>query len=83
MPGPALDGPEYFCMLTNDFFRRWTCAGWPHKIEQQLDKTGESLEEDEERFHKNLLTEQNNFQDRLDGLNMVVAGFSAHTHTSK
>ncbi len=48
-----------------------------------MDKTTEQLEEDEERFHKNLLTEQNNFQDRLDGINMVVAGFSAHTDINK
>ncbi len=48
-----------------------------------MEKTTEHLEEDEERFHKNLLTEQNNFQDRLDGINMVVAGFSAHNDINK
>ena len=64
-------------------FCRWTCVGWPHKIEVQLEATADHLEEDEERFHKNLLTEQNTFQDRLDGLNMVVAGFSAHTDINK
>ena len=62
---------------------RWTCASWPHKIETLLDTIAEHLEEDEERFHKNLLTEQNNFQERLDGLNMVVAGFSGHTDILK
>ena len=64
-------------------YYRWTCASWPHKIGTLLDTIAEHLEEDEERFHKNLLTEQNNFQERLDGLNMVVAGFSGHTDILK
>ena len=32
------------------------------------------LEEDEDRFHKMQLTDQANFNDRLDTLQMVVAG---------
>ena len=65
------------------FFSRYTCVGWPHKIEVQLEATAEHLEDDEERFQKNLLNEQNTFQDRLDALNMVIAGFSAHTDINK
>ena len=48
-----------------------------------LETTAETLEADEERFHKNLLAEQHQFMDRLDGLNMVVAGFSAYTDVHK
>ena len=67
----------------NVTFFRYTCVGWPHKIEIQLEATAEHLEDDEERFQKNLLNEQNTFQDRLDALNMVIAGFSAHTDINK
>lgn len=62
---------------------RWTCIGWPHKIQLQMEATEASLESDEERFQKNLLADQNTFQDRLDSLNMAVAGFAAHTDLSK
>ena len=37
------------------------------------------LEEDEDRFHKMQLTDQANFNDRLDTLQMVVAGMSLMT----
>lgn len=66
-----------------DFNAKWTCIGWPHKIQLQMEATEASLESDEERFQKNLLADQNTFQDRLDSLNMAVAGFAAHTDISK
>ena len=65
------------------FSSRWTCIGWPHKIQLQMEATEANLEADEERFQKNLLADQNTFQDRLDSLNMAVAGFAAHTDLSK
>ena len=43
-------------------------VGWPHKLETQLEQVGESLDKDEERFHKNLLNDQTVFEDRLDEL---------------
>ena len=48
-----------------------------------MEATEASLEADEERFQKNLLADQNTFQDRLDSLNMAVAGFAAHADISK
>lgn len=66
-----------------DFNAKWTCIGWPHKIQLQMEATEASLDADEERFQKNLLADQNTFQDRLDSLNMAVAGFAAHTDISK
>lgn len=48
-----------------------------------MEATEASLDADEERFQKNLLADQNTFQDRLDSLNMAVAGFAAHTDISK
>lgn len=43
-------------------------VGWPHKLETQLEQVSESLDKDEERFHKNLLNDQTVFDDRLDEL---------------
>lgn len=48
-----------------------------------MEATEQALDADEERFQKNLLADQNTFQDRLDSLNMAVAGFAAHTDLSK
>lgn len=47
---------------------RWTAVGWPYKIEQQMKSTDEFLEKDEERFRKVQVTDQSNFEDRLDTL---------------
>ena len=51
-------------------FHRYSCVGWPHKIEQQMEQTEKQLEEDEERFHKLQLSDTANFNDRIDGLSV-------------
>ena len=48
-----------------------------------MEVTHATQESDEERFQKNLLAEQNLFSDRIDGLNMVVAGFSGFADLQK
>ena len=65
------------------FLFRWTVIGFPHKIQQQIEATELSLQADEEHFQKNLLSDQTTFQDRLDTLNMVIAGFAAHTDINR
>lgn len=47
---------------------RWTAIAWPHKIERQMEATYTQLEEDEERFRKLQTSDQANFNDRLDTL---------------
>lgn len=47
---------------------RWTAIGWPHKIERQMEQTYEQLDQDEERFRKLQGSDQANFNDRLDTL---------------
>ncbi|XP_066265765.1 dynein axonemal heavy chain 1-like isoform X2 [Branchiostoma lanceolatum] len=73
----------YYNLSQDDFNAKWTAIGWPHKIVDQMDMTLQQLDEDEDRFRKIQLSDQNNFQDRLDTLQMVVAGFAAHTDISK
>ncbi|XP_071830856.1 dynein axonemal heavy chain 1-like isoform X2 [Apostichopus japonicus] len=73
----------YYSLSTDDFNLKWSAISWPHKIELQMEQTYTSLEEDQERFNKIQMTDQNNFQDKLDSLQMVVAGFAAHTDINK
>ncbi|XP_048258404.1 dynein axonemal heavy chain 1-like isoform X3 [Haliotis rufescens] len=73
----------YYNLSTDDFNAKWTAIGWPHKIEHQMEQTNQQLDEDEERFRKLQSSDQTNFEDRLDTLQMVVAGMAAHTDISK
>ncbi|KAG7477961.1 hypothetical protein MATL_G00075170 [Megalops atlanticus] len=70
---------EFFYNLSDaDFTAKWTAVGWPHKILCQAETVKVQHEEDEDRFHKIQLLDQNNLQERLDSLQMSVAGFSAY-----
>ncbi|XP_064629143.1 dynein axonemal heavy chain 1-like isoform X2 [Lineus longissimus] len=73
----------YYNLSADDFNAKWTTISWPHKIEVQMEQTYNQLEEDEERFHKLQQTDQSNFNDRLDTLQMVVAGMAAYTDINK
>ncbi|XP_065685160.1 dynein axonemal heavy chain 1 isoform X1 [Hydra vulgaris] len=79
------DVMEEFCynISIDDFTTKWSCLAWPGKIQQQIEMTVKNLQVDEDRFHKSLLTEQNLFQDRVDGINMTVAGFSIYNDITK
>ncbi|XP_035245196.1 dynein heavy chain 1, axonemal isoform X1 [Anguilla anguilla] len=71
---------EFFYNLSDgDFTAKWTAVGWPYKVLTQMEAVKIQHEEDEERFHKIQQVDQNNFQERLDSLQMLVAGFSAYT----
>uniref|UniRef100_A0AAZ3Q3C2 Dynein heavy chain 1, axonemal n=1 Tax=Oncorhynchus tshawytscha TaxID=74940 RepID=A0AAZ3Q3C2_ONCTS len=75
---------EFFYTLSNeDFNGKWTAIGWPHKIVTQMEMVSSQHVEDEERFNKIQQADQNNFQERLDSLQMVVAGFSGYTDISR
>ncbi|ESO89348.1 hypothetical protein LOTGIDRAFT_210379 [Lottia gigantea] len=73
----------YYNLPTDDFNAKWTTIGWPHKIENQMQQTLIQLEADEERFRKLQSSDQTNFEDRMDNLQMVVAGMAAYTDVSK
>ena len=47
---------------------RWSTLGWPHKISEQVEYCSEQLNQDEERFQKNMLADQAAYEDRLDTL---------------
>ncbi|XP_029455356.1 dynein heavy chain 1, axonemal [Rhinatrema bivittatum] len=70
---------EFLHNLTQDDFNaKWYVIGWPQKIMSQMEIIQEQHLEDEERFHKIQLMDQNNFIERLDGLQMALAGLPAY-----
>ncbi|XP_030213444.1 dynein heavy chain 1, axonemal [Gadus morhua] len=75
---------EFYCSLSKeDFNAKWAAIGWPQKILTQMEEAAAQHLEDEQSFHKIQMVDQNNFQERLDSLQMLVAGFSAHTDVGR
>ncbi|XP_066555780.1 dynein axonemal heavy chain 1 [Amia ocellicauda] len=76
---------DEFCysLSTEDFNAKWAAVAWPHKVLDQLESTAAQHEQDEQRFHQIQLVDQNNFQERLDTLQMLVAGFSSYTDVGR
>ncbi|XP_030276430.1 dynein heavy chain 1, axonemal [Sparus aurata] len=68
----------YYCLTDEDVNQKWTAIGWPQKIIGQMEAAAVQHVEDEENFHKIQLVDQNNFEDRLESLKMLVAGFTSH-----
>ncbi|XP_028430624.1 dynein heavy chain 1, axonemal isoform X1 [Perca flavescens] len=68
----------YYCLSDEDVKKKWTAIRWPQKIIGQIEALAVQSVEDEERFHKIQLVDQNNFEEHLDSLQMLVAGFAAH-----
>ena len=62
---------------------RWNTVGWPHKIEQQMELTEKQLEEDEERFHKLQMSDQANFNDKLDTLSVRTDRYQTPSYFQK
>ncbi|XP_044079595.1 dynein axonemal heavy chain 1 isoform X1 [Siniperca chuatsi] len=67
-----------YCLSDEDVNKKWTAIGWPQRIINQMEAVAIQHVEDEERFHKIQLVDQNNFEDHLDSLQMLVAGFAGH-----
>ncbi|XP_008850074.1 dynein heavy chain 1, axonemal [Nannospalax galili] len=68
---------------SDDFNDKWAASNWPSKILGQIENVQQQHTEDEEKFHKIQLMDQNNFQEKLEGLQLVVAGFSTHVEISR
>ncbi|XP_032177365.1 dynein heavy chain 1, axonemal isoform X1 [Mustela erminea] len=75
---------EFFYNLsTEDFNDKWAASNWPSKILGQIEMVQQQHTEDEEKFHKIQIMDQNNFQEKLEGLQLVVAGFSTHVEIAR
>ena len=54
---------------------RWTAIGWPQKILNEMEEVAAQHVEDEQSFHKIQMVDQNNFQERLDSLQVGLAEY--------
>uniref|UniRef100_A0A3Q3E168 Dynein, axonemal, heavy chain 1 n=1 Tax=Labrus bergylta TaxID=56723 RepID=A0A3Q3E168_9LABR len=63
----------------DDLNKKWSAIGWPQRIISQVEVAGIQNEEDEEVFRKIQVVDQNNFEEHLDSLQMLVAGFAGHS----
>ncbi|XP_004676628.1 PREDICTED: dynein heavy chain 1, axonemal [Condylura cristata] len=70
-------------LSVDDFNDKWAASNWPSKILGQLEIVQQQHIEDEEKFRKIQLMDQNNFQEKLEGLQLVVAGFSTHVEIAR
>ncbi|XP_026203417.1 dynein heavy chain 1, axonemal [Anabas testudineus] len=67
-----------YCLSDEDVNKKWKAIGWPQRIISHMEAVAIQHVEDEERFHKIQLADQNNFEEHLDSLQMLVAGFAGH-----
>lgn len=60
---------------------RWAASNWPSKILGQIEMVQQQHTEDEEKFHKIQIMDQNNFQEKLEGLQVGLVQGSATPHS--
>ncbi|XP_023368810.1 dynein heavy chain 1, axonemal [Otolemur garnettii] len=72
-----------YSLNSDDFNDKWAASNWPSKILGQIEAVQQQHAEDEEKFRKIQIMDQNNFQEKLEGLQLVVAGFSTHVEIAR
>eukprot|EP00667_Euglena_gracilis_P000011 EG_transcript_11 len=72
-----------FSLSDDDFDKRWKCIGWPKKLEETVQHEEEALDKDRERFHENMVADQEVFSKEVDRLAKIVAGFHKRTDIKK
>ncbi|KAI5937324.1 Dynein heavy chain 1, axonemal [Manis javanica] len=65
-------------LSTEDFNDKWAATNWPSKLLGQVEMVRQQHVEEEDKFRRIQIMDQNNFQEKLEGLQLVVAGFSTH-----
>ncbi|XP_024523426.1 dynein heavy chain 1, axonemal [Selaginella moellendorffii] len=73
----ALDELSYN-LSDSDFALRWTCQGWPSRLEKQIEKTEKTLATDMERYQREMEEQQIAFLGTMDTLESVVGGFKQY-----
>ncbi|XP_062252615.1 dynein axonemal heavy chain 1 [Platichthys flesus] len=70
---------EFCYSLSNeDSNQKWAAIKGPEKIIGQMEEAASHYLEDEERFSKIQQANQNAFEEQLDTLQMLIAGFGSH-----
>ena len=63
--------PPTFLASTPIFVSSWDTLAWPRRIVDQVEQSEEQLEQDEQKFHKKLLDDQTQLEDKLDTLQVL------------
>uniref|UniRef100_UPI00398EE5C8 dynein axonemal heavy chain 1 isoform X2 n=1 Tax=Pristiophorus japonicus TaxID=55135 RepID=UPI00398EE5C8 len=75
---------EFHYNLTDeDFETKWDAIAAPHLITTRMEVMKTQHMDEEELFRKIQISDQSALQERLEGLQMVVAGFSAYTDMTR
>ncbi|XP_061731227.1 dynein axonemal heavy chain 1 [Nerophis ophidion] len=67
----------YYSLSNDDFNKKWKAIEWPQRILRQMEDITSHLVEEEERFQKIQITDQDVFEQRLGSLQMMVSKFTA------
>lgn len=73
----------WYSLNNENFSIKWEAISWPFKISKQIISTREMHEEDTDKFHKIHFSDQINFEERIEGINVQVTGFSTNFDYSK
>lgn len=73
----------YFTLCQEDFDTRWDVVAWPSRLVEEIEQAEETLDKDDEHFRKNLSTDQNKLEDKLDELDSEISNFSSYQDISK
>ena len=73
----------YFTLSNDDFDTRWDVVAWPSRLVGEMEQADDTLNKDDEHFRKNLSSDQNKLQDKLDELDSEISNFSAYQDISK
>ena len=65
------------CLIVIFFLFRWDTLAWPRKVLDQIDITENQMEQDEQKFHKKLIDDQTQLEDKLDTLQVSKKKFAA------
>nr|XP_019941835.1 PREDICTED: dynein heavy chain 1, axonemal [Paralichthys olivaceus] len=70
---------EFYYPLSNeDSNQKWAAIKGPQKIITQMEAAAAHYLEDEERFRKIQQVNQNSFEEQVESLQMLIAGFGSH-----
>ncbi|XP_037242845.1 dynein heavy chain 1, axonemal [Falco rusticolus] len=65
-----------YTLTEEDFNDKWAASYWPLKITMQAESVRLQHLEDEDKFRKIHIVDQNGFQDKLEEMQLTVGGFS-------
>ncbi|XP_051667332.1 dynein axonemal heavy chain 1 [Manacus candei] len=75
---------EFLYNLTEeDFSDKWAASYWPVKMSMETEAIRLQHVEDEEKFRKAQIQDQNSFQGKLDEMQLTVGGFSIQSDVNQ